>query len=144
MHVAPALPRCEQLCVSLRELQAVGKQRPGDRCRDTSKSSKLLARLSEWGLRPGTEGVLVPERARSRAKHERRGSLTFPRDARFRDALVHKVVLPTLMASDHYFDLRAWRWWSPREVAAASAFRRRVPSQSACLGRSSRSAPSVS
>ena len=119
VHVAPALPRCEQLCVSLQELQAVGKQQPGDRCRDTSKSFKLLARLSQWRLQPGTIGALVPERARSRVKHERRGSLTFPRDARFRDALVHKLVLPTLTASDHYFDLRAWRWWSPREVAAA-------------------------
>ena len=144
VHVLPELPRCERLCASLRELQVAGKQRPGDRCRDTLKSSKLLARLSEWGLRPGTAGVLVPERARSRAKHERRGLLTFPRDARFHDALVHKVVLPALTASDHYFDLRAWRWWSPREVAATSAFRRRVPSQSACLGRSSRSAPSAS
>ena len=78
VHVLPELPRCERLCASLRELQVAGKQRSGDRCQDTSKSSKLLARLSEWGLRPGTAGVLVPERARSRAKHERRGSLTFP------------------------------------------------------------------
>ena len=52
-------------------------------------------------------------------KQERHGSLTFPQHLRFRDTQVHRRVLRTLTASDHYFDLHAWRWWSPREVAAA-------------------------
>ena len=64
-------------------------------------------------------GVVTPERARTRVKNERAGKLIFPRDLRFRDALVHRTVLPTLTASDHYFDLRRWQWLLPREIAGA-------------------------
>ena len=67
VHVSPALPLCEYLSCSLRELQVAAKQQPGDRCRDTLRSSKLLSRLAEWRLQPGTMGALVPERARSQS-----------------------------------------------------------------------------
>ena len=67
VHVSPALPLCEYLSCSLRELQVAAKQQPGDRCRDTLRSSKLLSRLAEWRLQPGTMGALVPEQARSQS-----------------------------------------------------------------------------
>ena len=119
VRVTPPLQQ-RPLCLSPHELRLLGQALPvGPARAPRALSSELEASLQRWHLRPGMAGVVAPARARARVELERGGSLSLPRDLRFRDALVHASVLPTLTASDHYFDLESWRWWSPREIAGA-------------------------
>ena len=127
VHVVPPLPPCDRTEPSLQQLQSMSNGHRTDPRRSVAASAKLLSRLRAWRLKPAMRGIVTPERARARVKNERAGVLTFPRDLHFRDALVHKTVLPTLTASDHYFDVYRWQWLSPREVAIAFG----VPTSSA-------------
>ena len=92
-----------------------------------SRASDLQERrLAAWGL-VGASGVIVPERAAARVRHEREAKC-LPVDATFARALLYVHSLPTLTGNpaDGYFDVGGCRWWTTHEVAASCG----VPPQS--------------
>jgi len=99
----------------------------GPGCPAPARATETIRRrLAAWGL-DGASGVIVPERAAARVRHEReaRGLAI---DATFARGLLHDESLPTLTGNpaDGYFDVRSCRWWTTYEIALSCG----VPPQS--------------